>query len=191
MNRLTTVRIVLCCCALLLVLTACGGGSPEEKVSRLRGMYSARLNGFLVQQPEPVMPEMGAEEGAEGEEPGAEPAGEPAEGEGDGEMPEGEMVEETPPANPNILLDILVQHDSPEILPGITVDVSMADADGNEKGAWRVFFDTSKVLKANVTPYSHVLEDVPYVEGDGFFAEVRHPVPPEERGEYQEFSSAG
>ena len=100
-------------------------------------------------------------------------------------------VEMAPPPNPNILLDILIKHDSPEMLPGITVDISMADGDGNPKGAWRVWFDTSAVRKANITPYSHVLEDVPYVEGDGFFAEVRHPVPPEERGEYQEFSSAG
>ena len=149
-------------------------------------MYSARLNGFLVQapvEPEPMIEE-GIEEGMEAMEAEAE-----AEGEGEGEV--AEEMEPAPPANPNILLDILIQHDSPEILPGITVDISMADAAGNEKGAWKVWFDTSKVLKANVTPYTHVLEDVPYEEGDGFFAEIRHPIPVEERGEYKEFSSAG
>ena len=184
MKRNTLVPTVLCCCAVLLLLTACGGGTPEERVSRLRGMYSARINGFLVQEQAPAEPEMAVEEGMEGEEPAAEPA------EGD----EGEEMAEPmamPPANPNILLDILIQHDSPEKLPGITVDISMADADGNEKGAWKAFFDTSKMLKANVTPYSHVLEDVPYEEGDGFFAEIRHPVPAAERGDYEEFSSAG
>ena len=187
MNRITTARTVLCSCALLLlVLTACGG-TPEDKVARLRGMYSARLNGFLVQQVA-VEPEALFAEGEEPTEPEAEMVeGEP-EVEGEGEMV---MAMEMPPANPNIMLDILIQHDSPELLPGITVDVSMADADGNEKGAWKVWFDTSTVRKANVTQYTHTLEDVPYEEGDGFFAEVRHPVPAEERGDYREFSSAG
>ena len=182
MKRTMTVRIALGVCALMLILTACGGGTPEERVARTRGMYSARLNGFLVQAPaerEP-MAEEATEEGAEAMEPEAEAEGEMA-----------EEMEPAPPANPNILLDILIQHDSPEILPGITVDISMADPEGNQKGAWKVWFDTSKMLKANVTPYTHVLEDVPYVEGDGFFAEIRHPIPVEERGEYKEFSTAG
>ena len=179
MQRLSTVRIVLCSCAVMLFLAACGG-SPEDKVARLRGMYSARLNGFLVQAA--AEPEVYTEEGAE---PMAADTGM--------EGAEGEMAEpmEMAPANPDIMLDILIQHDSPELLSGITVDISMADGAGNEKGAWKVWFDTATVRKANVTQYSHVLEDVPYVEGDGFFAEVRHPVPAEERGEYSEFSSAG
>ena len=63
MNKVITVRTVFCCCVLLLLLTACGASTPEEKVERYRGMYSARLNGFLVQQPEPAEPEMTAEEG--------------------------------------------------------------------------------------------------------------------------------
>jgi hypothetical protein len=166
----------------MLLLAACGGGSPEEKVARLRGMYSARLNGFLVQEAPAAEPEMMAGEGAEPMAPEA------ATGEGEGEMAE---PMEMPPANPSIMLDILIQHDSPELLSGITVDVSMADGEGNEKGAWKVWFDTATMKKANVTQYTHVLEDVPYEEGDGFFAEIRHPVPVEERGDYSEFSSAG
>ena len=185
MKRLSTMRTVLCSCAVMLFLAACGGGTPEEQVARLRGMYSARLNGFLVQEQTAAEPEMMPEEGAEGA-AAMEPAAEPMEGEGEAMEPI-----QTPPANPNIMLDILVQHDSPEILPGITVDISMADADGNEKGAWKAWFDTSSVRKANIRPYTHVLEDVPYVEGDGFFAEVRHPVPAEEYGDYVEFSPAG
>lgn len=183
MNRLSTVRTVLYSCAALLLLAACGG-SPEEKVARLRGMYSARLNSFLVQAQLAPEPEIFTEEGAE---PMVPDEG-MAEGEGEDEMLEPMEAE---PAHPNILLDILIQHDSPELLAGITVDISMADSAGNEKGAWKVWFDTANVRKANITQYSHVLEDVPYVEGDGFFAEVRHPVPTEERGEYSEFSSAG
>jgi hypothetical protein len=179
-KRLSTVQPVLYICLLILVLAACGAGSPEN----LRGMYSARLNGFIVQEQAPAETEAPAEEGAEA----AEPAAEATE-----DVDEAEMAEpmEAPAVNPNIMLDILIQHDSPEILPGITVDISWADGEGNEKDSWKVWFDTSTVKKANVTQYTHVLEDVAYEEGDGFFAEVRHPVPAEERGEYKELSSAG
>ena len=185
MNRISTVQTVLCSCAVMLFLVACGGGSPEEKVARVRGMYSARLNGFIVQAKPAPEPEIYTEEGAEPMAPEAALE----EGEGEGEM--AEPMEMAPPANPDILLDVLIQHDSPDLLAGITVDVSMADGSGTEKGAWKIWFDTATVKKANATQYTHVLEDVPYEEGDGFFAEVRHPVPAEERGDYREFSSAG
>ncbi len=159
-------------------------------MARLRGMYSAELNGFLLQKEPEAEPAMAAEEGAaEMEEVAmaAEVAGEGEEGEGEGEMVEEPMG----PVTPDVMLDFLIKHDSPELLPGITVDVTMVDEAKNEKASWKIWFDTSMVKKANVTGYTYVLEDVPYVEGDGFFAEVRHPVPAEERGEYKEFSSAG
>lgn len=183
MNRIPTVKTVLYSCAALLVLTACGG-SPEDKVARLRGMYAARLNGFLVQAPPAPEPAIPAEEGAE---PSAPPVTPTPPAEGADEMAEPMAIE---PANPDIMLDILIQHDSPTILPGVTVDITHVDADKNEKGSWKVWFDTSTVKKANVTQYTHVLEDVPYVEGDGFFAEVRHPVPAEERSQYRELSGS-
>ena len=88
----------------------------------------------------------------------------------------------------SVRLDILIQHRSEERLPGITVDVSMVDPNQQEKGHWRVWFDTSEVTEATVTQFTHILEDVGYEEGDGFYVEVRHPVPPEERSEYREFS---
>lgn len=180
--RLTIVRTVLLCSAVALLLTACGGRSPEEKVAWLRGMYSAELKGFIMQREPAPEPEPVPEEGV-----GAEAA--PVE-----EMVgEGEVAEpvEAEPATHNILLDILIKHDSPELLPGITVDLVMVDASETEKASWKVYFDTSTVKKGNPTQYTHVLEDVPYVEGDGFAAEIRHPVPVEERGDYREFSSAG
>ena len=184
MSKSTSARTVLLCSAVALLLAACSGRSPEEQVSWLRGMYSAELKGFLVQQEPAPEPEMAPEEGAEAEAPAAEEMA--VEG-------EGEMVEpmEAEPATVDILLDVLIKHDAPELLPGITVDVVMVDADKADKASWKVFFDTSTVKKANPTQYTHLLEDVPYVEGDGFAAEIRHPVPVEERGEYKEFSSAG
>jgi hypothetical protein len=173
----------------MLLLAACG--TPEDKVARLRGMYSAELNGFIIQQEPAAEPAMAAEEGTEATEEIAEEAPAEAEAEGEGEG-EGELAPEPmAPVNPDVMIDLLIKHDSPKLLPGITVDVTMVDEAKTEKASWKIWFDTSKVKKANVTGYTYVLENVPYVEGDGFFAEVRHPVPAEERGDYKEFSSAG
>lgn len=44
------------------------------------------------------------------------------------------------------------------------------------------------MVKANVTQFTHILEDMAYEEGDGFFAEIRNPIPVEERSEYREFA---
>ena len=178
-------RISRCLGAGLVLLVAlgvygCGQKSPEEKVAELRSFYSARLNGFLLEE-EPILapaPEMEAGEAAEGE------AAEAASGaEVDIPMEEIEVEQK-------VRLDILIQHRSEERLPGITIDISMVDPDQVEKGHWRVWFDTSEVTKATVTQFTHILEDVGYEEGDGFFLEVRHPVPVEERGEYREFSTS-
>ena len=173
-------RWSIVCAAVLflgLALTACGPSSPAEKTAQTRSLYKARLNGFVVEE-EPII---------------EAPIGEievPAE--------EVEAVEETleeqadfePVAiSQRVLLDILIQHDSNEKLPGVTVDISMAAADGQEKDHWRVWFDTSDIEKANVTQFTHILEDVSYEEGDGFFAEVRQGIPEEERSEYKEFAS--
>ncbi len=158
---------------LALALAGCEAKSPEEKVAGLRARYKAQMNGFVVQE-EPVVVDVAeVVEGSPGG--GADAATEAV----------------TPVMRQKILLDILVQHDSNERLPGVTVDISMVDAAKTEKGHWRLWVDTSKLQKANKTQLSHVLEDVDYTEGDGFFVEVRHPVPPEERGEYKEFAPAG
>jgi hypothetical protein len=166
----------------LLGLAACAPSSPEEKVAEIRSLYSARLNGFVVEE-EPLLPEV---ELAAGEDAEVAVEAEPAAEEADSE---GEMPVQIP-VKQRVLLDILIQHDSYDKLPGITVDISMADSAGAEKNHWRVWFDTADINKANVTQFTHVLEDVSYQEGDGFFAEVRHPVPAEERGEYREFAAA-
>ena len=163
-----------------VALTACGPSSPEEKIAETRALYSARVNSFVVEE-EPLVQEPTVEvEMPVGE--GAEEAG-----------VEGEELEEQADFEPvavsqRVLLDILIQHDSYEKLPGVTVDIFMVDAGELEKNHWRVWFDTADIEKANVTQFTHILEDVSYEEGDGFFVEVRHPVPEEERGDYREFS---
>ena len=170
------------------VLAGCSARSPEDKIEAIRGRYTAELNGFFVRQ-ESVAPVMMDEETAEGE------ATEMVAGD-EGEMPaadEGaEMVaEELEPVSlvQDVTLDILVRHESFENLPGITVDILMQDAAGQEKGHWMVWADTEGLEKGTHHQFTHVLEGVPYEEGDGFFVEVRTPIPADQRGDYPEFEA--
>ena len=157
-----------------LTVVSCAPKSPEEKVAELRSYYTAELNSFMLEE-EPLLPEA--------PEPPAE---------GDAVETEGEVIADEPFEEIEVIqkiqLDILIKHRSDERLPGITVDIGMVDANDVEKGHWRVWFDTADVMKANVTPFTHILEDVGYEEGDKLFAEIRHPVPVEDRGDYKEFS---
>lgn len=160
--------------AALLVVVGCAAKSPVEQLVENRSRYEAEVNSFFVDEV-PVEAELPMEEPTEGE-----PEGEPAE--------EGEVMEMAPvEVKQRATLDLLVRHDSAEKLPGITIDLIMVDADRNEKGRWLVWVDTSKVERANPTQYEHVLEDLDYVEGDGFTAEVRRPIAESERGDYREF----
>jgi len=170
---------------ILLIWVAAAGcalKSPEEKIAAVREQYSARLNGFILEE-EPLLAEVPELEAVEilGDE------------EIDG-VATGEVSEDPTEAEVEVMqkvrLDILIQHRSKEKLPGITLDISMVDSAETEKGHWRVWFDTSNVTEATVTQFTHILEDVGYEEGDGFFVEVRKPVPEAERGEYREFSQA-
>jgi len=167
--------------SLSMALSACGPSSPAEKIAQTRSLYSASLNGFVVEE-EPLFEEPLEEVGEPGEEAATEV-----------EIEEAELQEpadfEPVAISQRVLLDVLIKHNSYEKLPGITVEISMADPSGQEKDHWRAWFDTSNVERANVTQFTHILEDVSYEEGDGFFVELRHPVPEEERGEYREFAS--
>lgn len=185
------------CLVLVVVMVlslACASKSPEEKVAQIRALYSARLNGFLIEEEPLVVDPIGAgeiDDPTVADEPPAEPEAEsPMDGEADGEEDMGEEVVQpvSVPVRQRARLDILIQNDSYDRLPGVTVDISMANSAGEEKNHWRVWFDTADVGKASVTQFTHVLEDVSYEEGDGFFAEIRKPIPPEERSEYREFS---
>jgi hypothetical protein len=162
-----------------IAVLGCAEKSPEEKVAELRSYYTAELNSFIVDE-KPMIPEMPELPAEEGEEPVVEEA-EP-------EVESAEPMAETE-VSQKIQLDILIKHRSDERLPGITVDIGMLTPDEVEKGHWRVWFDTSDIVEATVTPFTHILEDVGYEEGDMFFAEIRHPVPVEEQGDYREFSA--
>jgi hypothetical protein len=109
-----TSRLALLLPMVAVVLVTCSK-SPEEKVAKLRSNYRARLLGFIVD----AVPEV--------TEPSQEdPASEAAAEAGEGESMEAET--ETVPIRQDVRLDILVQHDSPEKLPGITLDIEMVDS---------------------------------------------------------------
>lgn len=167
--------------AVLVLVAGCTKQSPEERIAAVRSYYGAELNGFLVTETPldaAVVPPAGEEEGVEA--PSTEPGG-------------GSEASEMEPAPPPplrtvILLDLLVHHSSTERLPGITVDVSMVDSQRVEKGHWQIWVETADLAKATHKQVSEEVEVDDYEEGDGFFAEVRHPIPPAERSEYREFS---
>jgi hypothetical protein len=92
-------------------------------------------------------------------------------------------------AQQQVVLDVLVGWRGGDPLPGLTVDVSMADPTGKEKEHRRAWLDVSKVDQGGAQ-MSVVLDDVPYQAGDGFYVEVRTPVPAAERANYREFAAA-
>ncbi|HSM52304.1 MAG TPA: hypothetical protein VLA75_12960 [Thermoanaerobaculia bacterium] len=94
------------------------------------------------------------------------------------------------PARQEILLDILVRRDGKEALPGLTVDLSVAGADGAEKARRQLWVDTSGIGKGVEVQLAVTVADLEYQPGDGFHVEVRHPVPAAERGAYREFGAA-
>lgn len=88
------------------------------------------------------------------------------------------------------ILDVLVGWQGGEPLPGLTLDVSMAAPGGAEKAHRRVWIETAGVDRGG-EQISLELADLPWEPGDGFFVEVRSPVPAAERGDYREFAAGG
>lgn len=173
------------------VLGACGPSDPTAEIEDARSRYSAQVVSFSVdQRPEtpPVEPPAavtgGEVDAAAGE--AAEDTGEPAD-------PEAATAEPTEPVavRQDVLLDIVLRFNGHDPLDGLTLDITHADADDQAKGTYRAYIDTSDVHRGPPVQIVHRLEDVPYVEGDGFHAEVRSPVPAAERDQYREFSETG
>lgn len=167
--------------SLVLMVSACSKPTPEERVNEARTKYVAELNGFVVQQ----RPIEAAPEGPMAEVDGGVAKPEGAEGESTGEE-EGESWEEAVDLSQDVLLDIVIRHDSFEKLDWLTVDITMADGE-QEVETWRVWFETGAIEKGPGVQFSHTLENVDYQPGFGFSAEVRGWVPPEDRAEYKEY----
>ncbi len=177
---------------LCAALTAwgCQPASPEEKVERARARYSVTLNGFFVKEEPMEEPAPAADEEEAAAMAAEEAVADEAAEEGEAGMDE-EMDEEPVGPQPvDILLDLIVQHDMDDALPGVTVDLTMVDPAKNEKGSWKIWIETAGLPKANQKQVTHVLEDVDYEEGDAFTVEIRSNVPAAEYGEYREFAPA-
>ena len=108
-----------------------------------------------------------------------------------GEVDADAPIELSQPGPPVILVDVLVSTTAREKLDGITIDVSQCDSQGNEKELRRLWIDTSNIERGSGAQVTLRLEDLDYVEGDGFHVQVRSPIPVQDRAEYQEFSSIG
>lgn len=168
--------------SVVLLSGACSKPSHEERISRARARYVAELSSFLVRQ-QPI------ESAVESMEPAAEDADGTVDAIAAGDGGE-ESWEASVDLSQDVLLDIVIRHDSFDKLPGLTVDITMADGD-QEVRSWRVWFETAGIEKGPGAQYSHTLENVDYQPGFGFSAEVRFPVPAAERSEYREFSIPG
>ena len=182
MRKELSISIVFLSSVGLLFAAACSKPTHEERVAAARSRYEASINGFVVLQQPLASPE----------ELPATAAGDEAtlETTDDADGGEDEAWEDTVDLRQDVLLDVVIRHDSFEKLPGITVDITMADGE-REIETWRILFDTTGIEKGPGVQYSHTLENIDYREGYGFAAEVRFPVPVEERSAYREFSSPG
>lgn len=134
-------------------------GPSDRDIAEARARYVAALDGFVVRQ-EPV--------------------------------PQSGKISEPPRLKQDVELDLLVRRetggdDPPEALPGITLDVDQVDVAGTSRRHWRVWVDTAGLAPGRELRMKHVLEDVEYVPGDGFQAEMRQDVPAGERAAYREW----
>ncbi len=177
--RFSLLFVVICAVS----LGACSSSTPFEKLEATRAEYKASLNSFFIKE---VPLEVEPIPAVEGEDEAGEAAAE-SEDPGDATEDGEEMAMVEPEVRQDAMLDVIVQHDSRNPLEGVTLDITMVDADQQELARWRRWVDTAGLPKANQRPVSLVLEDVDYEEGYGFFVEVRAFVPESERGEYREF----
>lgn len=157
--------------AALLLLAACAG---EGGVAGARAGYIAEMGSFSVVQAPAVADESteAADAAAGADAEATDEAAAPAE-----------------PAMSTVLLDFLIHNEGSGALDGVTVDLTIADPDGNEKERRLLWVETAGLTKGSQRQVAHELTDVAYTDGDGFHVEVRHPIPMEERGDYREFDA--
>lgn len=98
------------------------------------------------------------------------------------------MVRDHPGADrQEVVLDVHLAWNGREALPGITLDLTMIDASGEVKTRRKLWVETGGLVRGDSRQIEFTVADLDYREGDGFYVEVRSPIPPEERNEYREF----
>ena len=176
--------VALVALAAALVVVACTPPSAAERVAQQRSEYFAHLNSFNVVE-QPVVPAMEMEAGAMDD--GAMDDG----ALDDGAMEEG-MAMQPVEVRQDVVLDIVLEKQGrSEGLSGITLDVQHADAQEVEKARYRVYVETGGLVNGSSIQVTHVLEDVDFVEGDVFQAEVRQGISAQSQADYREFNDAG
>ncbi|MEM6794752.1 MAG: hypothetical protein AAF725_12305 [Acidobacteriota bacterium] len=187
-------RVLIPC--LVLTLAACQPQTPEEQVDQSRSQYVVQLNSWFPREPEPVEPavsEETAEDAASAADEEAAETATAAEAEGEGEGAEdAEAVEPEPeqPATVDIYFDLIVNFSGNSPLPGLTVDVSQADASGSEKKAWRHYLELPEHSKGSSKQVNFTTEGLEFAEGDQFSVVLEEYVAAEDRGEYREYGEA-
>lgn len=171
--------------AVFLTMAACGPSSPEGKVAQIRAGYKIELNSWRPKPEEP--PPAMEDEAAAGEDADAA-AMEAAAADVEGEEGEAEAVEMGPKPT-DILLDLVVYFRGRESLPGVTVDITHADASQAPKQTYHHYVETAGILNGETRQASVVLEDVPFEEGDVFSVELVAGIPAD-LSAYKEFSES-
>ncbi|MCG8466717.1 MAG: hypothetical protein MJB57_00705 [Gemmatimonadetes bacterium] len=112
--------------------------------------------------------------------------------EGEEAAEESEEIEEPQgPRTTNVMFELLIRFNGAgDPLPGITADILHRDPFGREKARQLEWVDTSGMRRGEPRQFSFELEIDDFETGDVFAVELRSYVPPEERGEYREFSEA-
>ena len=182
-------RVLACSLALLpLLFAGCAQKSPEEIVAETRTQYFVEPTGLLIQEIEAE--DALAAEADQGDEP-AEAAAVAAEAAAEGEEVEGEEVAEADgPRTVEVLFDLILRFDGRKSLPGITIDIAHQDPFDKEKARYQQWIETDGMSRGDARQLSFEKEIPNYETGDGFTVEFQAFVPPEERGNYREFSEA-
>jgi hypothetical protein len=171
----------------LLILVGCAQKSPEEVVAETRTEYFLEPTGMLVQEPETASEDLLAEDAAEAEQ-GDEPAA--AEAAAAAEEDEAAAEEAEGPRTVRVMFDVVVRFDGRKSLPGITIDISHRDPFEKEKARYQQWIETPGMSRGDARQLSFEKEISNYETGDQFAIEFRPFIPPEERGDYREFTEA-
>ena len=186
---------------LLVLLVACQPGSPEERVLAERARYTVELNSWYAEVENAPVEETVevpvGEEGAEGQAPAddAEAAGDEAENAAEEiaeeDTEDADVVVAAGPQLHTIVFDLLVLYNGRDPLPGLTVEVTHAGADGEEKGSWLEYLEMPDITKGVSKQVGFQRAGVLFEEGDVFAVLVEPNVPADVRSEYREFQAAG
>ncbi len=184
---------VLLFALLMLSIASCGRTDPGERVAAIRGQYSVSLEGFAVDRPGPAVDRASEPDPSDGVSVSAEAsataeatatAAEASGEEGDAE----DELDEPGPRPAEVMLQLLVRFSGEDPLPGVTVEVTQADREGEQQPPTLHWIETAGIGQGELRQVDLALEGVPYEEGDAFSVTLRPNIPAEDRGQYREFA---